>query len=166
MAPPSSISWICCRTSSTNGGAMQQNLSLNGSWSSSSISCSVTFVHPISWGSREKMSWYSSNSLVARVASLGGHDLSHSRPPSFSRAAISSLCLSSTGLGWRFRLQFLQQLWGGRCIRHCIGCQDKGNCLTSGEMDGPGCHVPDYDGDLATAGFHVCIHSRNVNPIW
>ena len=65
IAPPSSISWICCHTSSTNGGAMRRNLSLNGLWSSSSISCSVTFVHPISWCSREKMSWYSSSSLIA-----------------------------------------------------------------------------------------------------
>ena len=99
MAPPSSISWICCRTSSTNGGAMQQNLSLNGSWSSSSISCCMTSVHPIMWGSKEKMLWYSNNSLVAQAASLGGHNFSHSRPPSFSRAAMSSLCLSST-LRW------------------------------------------------------------------
>ena len=78
---------------------MQQNLSLNGSWSSSSISCSVMSIHPISWGSKEKMSWYSNNSLVACVASLGGHNFNHSKPPSFSRVAISSLCLSST-LRW------------------------------------------------------------------
>ena len=95
MAPPSSISWICCLTSSTSGGAMWQNLSLNGLWSSSLISCSVMSVHPISWGSKEKMSWYSSNSLVALAASLDGHVFSHSSPPSFSRVAISSLCLSS-----------------------------------------------------------------------
>ena len=75
---------------------MWRNLSLNGSWSSSSISCSVMSIHHIVWGSREKMSWYSSNSLVTRAASLGGHNLSHSRPLSFSRMVMSSLCLSST----------------------------------------------------------------------
>ena len=95
MAPLSSIYWICCCTSSTNGGAMRWNLSLNGSWSSNLISCSVTSVHPISWGSKEKMSWYSNNSLVTWAANLGGHDFSHFRPPSFSRVAMSSLCLSS-----------------------------------------------------------------------
>ena len=76
-------------------GAIQRNLYLNGSWSSSLISCSVMSVHPILWGSKEKMSWYSNNSPVILAASLDSHVFSCSSPLSFSRVAISSLCLSS-----------------------------------------------------------------------
>ena len=55
IVPPSCISWMCSCTSSTNGGAMHQNLSLKGSVSNNSITCSAVSVHPISFGSNEKI---------------------------------------------------------------------------------------------------------------
>ena len=61
MAPPSSISWRCSRTSSKSGGAIHQKLSLKGSPSGNSIMCSAASVHPISFLSKEKISWYSIN---------------------------------------------------------------------------------------------------------
>ena len=45
MAPPSSISWRCSRTSSKSGRAIRHNLSLKGSSSSNSIMCSAASVH-------------------------------------------------------------------------------------------------------------------------
>ena len=55
IAPLSSISWMCSLTSSTSGGAICRNLSLNGSVSNSSITCSAVSVHPISFCSNEKI---------------------------------------------------------------------------------------------------------------
>ena len=92
-ALPSSISCICWHTSSTKGGATRRNLSLNGSSFISSMTCLVALVHPISFGSKEKTWWNSSNKAFARLASSGGQSFRRSNPPSFSRAARRSSCL-------------------------------------------------------------------------
>ena len=57
MAPPSNISWMCWCTSSASCGAILLNLSLNSSscLGSSSITCSVASVQPISFFSRQKI---------------------------------------------------------------------------------------------------------------
>ena len=54
IAPPSSISCMCCHTSSTSCGAIWQNLSLKGSScpGNDSIMCSAASVTPISPSSR------------------------------------------------------------------------------------------------------------------
>ena len=44
MAPPSNISWMCWQTSSTKGGAMCLNHSLNSLSFRSSMMCSVVFL--------------------------------------------------------------------------------------------------------------------------
>ena len=33
------------------------------------------------------------------------------------------------------------------------------------KMDRPRCHVPNYDRDLATAGFRVGVRSCNINSV-
>ena len=53
IAPPSSISWMCCHTLSAIGGAICQNLSQKGSLLVTSMTCSVISVQAISFGSRE-----------------------------------------------------------------------------------------------------------------
>ena len=55
IAPPSSISCRCSRTSSTSGGAIRWNCSLKGSVSNNSMMCSAASMQPISFGSSEKM---------------------------------------------------------------------------------------------------------------
>ena len=59
MVPPSNISWMCWRTSSTSCGAIHLNLSLNGSSSpsNSSITCLAVSVQPISFSSRLNTWW-------------------------------------------------------------------------------------------------------------
>ena len=41
-----------------------------------------------------------------------------------------------------------------------------GNGLALREMNGPRCHVSDYDRDLVTAGFHVGVCMCNINSVW
>ena len=67
IALPSSISWMCCCTSSTLCGTILLNLSLKGSScsGSSSMMCSVASVQPISFLSRLKMWWNSIRSCLA-----------------------------------------------------------------------------------------------------
>ena len=55
IAPPSNMSCRFCRTSSSRGGAIHWNLSLNGSSSINSMMCSAVSVQPISFLSREKI---------------------------------------------------------------------------------------------------------------
>ena len=101
------------------------------------------------------------------MASLGGHNFNRCRPPSFSRAVISSLCLSSTlrqGLVGASD-SFLQQVRGGFCIWHRIRCHNSGNCLALREINSSRCHVLDYDGNLVASWFHLSVSSRDVDPI-
>ena len=55
IAPPSNMSCRFSLTSSNRGGAIRQNLSLNGSSSISSMMCSAVSVQPISFLTREKI---------------------------------------------------------------------------------------------------------------
>ena len=86
IAPPSSISWMCCRTSSTSCGAILLNLSLKGSScsGSSSMTCLVASVPPISFLSRLKMWW---NSIRSRLALRA---VSFFQPSNFPRLPFSS----------------------------------------------------------------------------
>ena len=95
MAPPSNISWRCSHTSSRRGGAIRQNFSLKGSSSGSSIMCLAASVHPISFLSREKMSWYSMSKCSNFCASSGVQSANWSSPPSCQNSSMSSFCLSS-----------------------------------------------------------------------
>ena len=94
IAPPSNISWRCSRTSSKRGVEICQNLSLKGSSSSNLIMCLAASVHPISFLSREKISWYSISICLNFQAHAGVHWASSSRPPSCHNACMSSCCLS------------------------------------------------------------------------
>ena len=93
MVLPSSISCRCSWTSSKRGGAILQNFSLKGS-SSNSIMCSTASVHPISFLSSEKMSWYSINICSNFRANSGVHHANSSNPPSCFNSCISNRCLS------------------------------------------------------------------------
>ena len=95
IAPPSSISWMCSHTSSTNGGAICQNHSLKGSVSNNSITCSAVSVHPISFSSKEKILWCSINIHSNLRANSRGHCFSLSSQPSFLSNSSSNFCLSS-----------------------------------------------------------------------
>ena len=72
IAPVSNINLRCSLTSSTCGGRILLNCSLNGaaSGSLSLITCFAAFVHPISFFSRENKSWYSARRLLACSAAL------------------------------------------------------------------------------------------------
>ena len=50
IAPTSSISWMCCHTSSTKDGAIHQSPSLNGLLLVTSMMFSVASVHPFLFG--------------------------------------------------------------------------------------------------------------------
>ena len=95
IALPSSISWRCSQTSSKRGGAIRRNFSLKGSSSSNSIMCSAASVHPNSFLSSEKMSWYSISICSNFRTSHGVHCANSSNPPSCLNNCISSRCLSS-----------------------------------------------------------------------
>ena len=95
MAPPSNISWRCSRTSSRRGGAIHWNFSLKGYSSRSSITCSAVSVHPISFLSKEKISWYSMSKCSNFCASSGVQSTNWSSPPSCRNSSMSSFCLSS-----------------------------------------------------------------------
>ena len=96
ITPPSSISWICSRTSSTKGGAIRRNRSLKGSVSNNCITCSAVSVHSISFRSREKILWCSISICLNFRASLGGHSFNLSSPPSFQSISNNNFCLSLT----------------------------------------------------------------------
>ena len=55
IAPPSNMSCRFSQTSSSRGGSICRNLSLNGSSSISSMMCSAVSVQPISFFSTEKI---------------------------------------------------------------------------------------------------------------
>ena len=72
ITPVSSINLRCSLASSTCGGGILLNHSLNGvaSGSLSSITCSAAFVHLISFFSRENKSWHSTRRLLACLAAF------------------------------------------------------------------------------------------------
>ena len=86
---------MCSRTSSTNGGAIHLNHSLKGSVSNNSITCSAVPMHPISFGSKEKILWCSINIHSNFRANSGGHSFNLSSRPSFLSNSSSSFYLSS-----------------------------------------------------------------------
>ena len=96
IAPASNINLRCSLTSSTCGGGILLNRSLNraASGSLSSITCSAAFVHPISFFSRENKSWYSARRLLACLAALVSQDSS----PDRSNFSKSIHCLSSSDI--------------------------------------------------------------------
>ena len=79
IAPVSNISLRDAWTSSSKGGGICLNHSLNGSLSLRRISCSIALVHPSSSGSSTKASWYESRSSLAIAALWGVHWLKPSR---------------------------------------------------------------------------------------
>ena len=95
IAPPSNISWRCSHTSSRRGRAIHRNFSLKGSLSKSLIMCSAASMHPISFLSREKISWYSMSRRANFCASSGVQSANWSSLPSCRNDSISSFCLSS-----------------------------------------------------------------------
>ena len=95
IAPASSISLRCSLTSSTCGGGILLNRSLNrvASGSLSSMTCFATFVHLISFFSNENKSWYSVR-LLACLATLASQDSN----PDRSNFSKSVHCLSSSDI--------------------------------------------------------------------
>ena len=96
IAPASSINLRCSLTSSTCGGRILLNRSLNGtvSGSLSMITCSAAFVCLILFFSRENKSWYSARRLLACLATLVSQDSS----PDRSNFLKSIRCLSSSDI--------------------------------------------------------------------
>ena len=74
IAPESSISHKCVWTSSTKGGGICLNHSLEGVSSVTVITCVVKWVQLSSQGSSEKMPWYSAKSDWAEAAISCGQD--------------------------------------------------------------------------------------------
>ena len=95
IAPPSNMSCRFSQTSSSRGGAIPRNLSLNGLSSISSMMYSAVSVQPISFFSREKIWWCSINIRLNFRASSRGHSSSCSNPPSCRSSSIRSFCRSS-----------------------------------------------------------------------
>ena len=85
---------MCSHTSSTNGGAIRRNRALKGLVSNNSITCSAVSVHPISFGSKEKILWCSINIHSNFRANSGGHCFNLSSRPSFLSNSSSNFCLS------------------------------------------------------------------------
>ena len=94
IVPTSIISFRCAQTSSTMGGAILQNCSLNGSSSTALILCFARCVQPHSQGSKEKMSWYSAN----RVQVTTWFSLDHPSRPDKSSCWKSTSFLLSTDI--------------------------------------------------------------------
>ena len=115
--PESNISCRCVWTSSTNGGGIHLNHSLNGVLSVTLITCSVEWVQPSLLGSKEKTSWYSAKRDWAESTSSGGQDsnplkssssnnfsclcftvsLGIWRPQVLSNASITPVCIGGSG---------------------------------------------------------------------
>ena len=91
MAPASSISLVCCLTSSSKGGEICQKCSLKGLLSSTSILYLTVLVNPSSFLSNENTSWYSWMSSHACCANSSGHSSRVSKLNSFSTLT----CLSA-----------------------------------------------------------------------
>ena len=98
IVPESNISHKSAWTSSTNGGGICLNHSLNGTSSVTLITCFVEWVQLSLQGSREKMSWYSSRRDWAESASSGGQD-PNSLKFNFSNS-FSCLCSAVSYCGW------------------------------------------------------------------
>ena len=99
ITPESNISHRCVQTSSTNGGGICLNHSLNGVSLVTLITCSDEWVQLSSLGSNEKMSWYSAKRDWAESARLGGHDSNPLRSNSSNN--ISCLCFTVSLGTWR-----------------------------------------------------------------
>ena len=91
MVPKSCISHSWLQTSSTKGGGICQNHSLQGVSSVIFIMCSVEWVKPSSPSSSKKTSWYSTKSYQAESANSRGMMPSHSSPvlQAISLASVS-----------------------------------------------------------------------------
>ena len=90
-------------TSSTNGGGICLNHSLNGVSLVTLITCLVEWVQPSSLASKEKMSWYSAKRDQAASASWSGQDSNPLRS-NFSNS-LSCLCFAvSFGIWWPWAL--------------------------------------------------------------
>ena len=74
IMPESNISCRCAWTSSTNGGGICLNHSLNRTSSVTIITCSIERMQLSSQGSKDKMSWYSARSKQMESASSGSQD--------------------------------------------------------------------------------------------
>ena len=85
---------MCSRTSCTNGGAIHRNHSLKGSVSNNLMMCSAISIHPISFGSKEKILWCSIKIHSNFRANSGGHSFTLSSWSPFLSNSSSSFCLS------------------------------------------------------------------------
>ena len=91
ITPKSNISCKCTWTSSTNGGGIHLNHSLNRASSVTLITCSIKWVQPSSQDSKEEMSWYSARGEWVESASFSSQD-SRLLKSNFSNS-FSCLCL-------------------------------------------------------------------------
>ena len=98
IAPDSSISCRWFQTSSTNGGGIHLNCSLNGVSSLPFIVCSIEWVQPNSTGSNENMSWYSARSWQVASASSGAQESNQLK--SNSSSSLPCLCLTVSQGVW------------------------------------------------------------------
>ena len=73
--------------SSTISGAINLNLSLNGSLLVTSVMCSIASVHPISLCSKEKTIWNSKSNICTFLASSVCQSYRLFRPPFFSNVS-------------------------------------------------------------------------------
>ena len=96
--PASNINFKCSLTSSTWGGGILQKHSLNGGVSGSlrTYLCLVALVQPISFFSKEKISWYSCRRPCAFSACSVGQA---SKPDKSSLSRSKTCCSASMRVG-------------------------------------------------------------------
>ena len=120
ITPPSNISWMCSRTSSTNGGAMCRNCSLKGLVSNNfnNMLCHICAPYLIQALRRR---YYGAPSSFARTSGLIPEAIAFnlSSWPSFLINSSSSFCLSSIvnffgGISVRFQLRQVSSRIRGR----------------------------------------------------
>ena len=98
VVPKSNISHKCAQTSSTNGGGICLNHSLNGMSSVTLITFGWLGTAKLTGFQRKKMSWYSAKRDQAELTSSGGQD-SNPLTSNFSNN-FSCLCSMVSLCGW------------------------------------------------------------------
>ena len=99
MVPESNISHKCIWTSSTKGGGICLNCSLNGLSSVTLITCLVEWLQPSSLGFNKKISWHSAKRDWVVAANSGGQDSNLLRSSSSNN--FSCLCFTvNLGIYW------------------------------------------------------------------
>ena len=158
IAPESNISCRCMQTSSTSGGGICLNCSLNRVLLVTLITCSVEWVQPSSLGSKEKTLWCSAKRDWVEFTRS---DCQESNPlKSSSLNNFSCHCFTVNFGGWRLSglIQCLHHTSLYRWLWHLHGC----NCSHYWNLFPQGlgkCHtISHYYSNLLTASAQLHIN--------